>query len=279
MTSKIINKKDFSGWLVVSDVDGTLNSKLRRLPKNNYDAIKRFVEELKGNFTLASGRSVTSIERHYRALPLNDIPVVILNGSGIYDFKSSKMIWFSGIGENGKKLVGDVLKKFPKIEIEICSPDHIYLINPLIFSPAVVNADNLPHSTIKSPDEISELEWGKVIFYARTSVLAQVRKYIATLSGIKENFMSTSIVSYEMVAEGVHKGTAVLKLADLLGIDHNKTAAIGDYFNDYDMLKSVYLPAVCKQAPAKMHEIAKYHAVHCNKGAVADFLNHIEKTY
>ncbi|HRT81859.1 MAG TPA: HAD hydrolase family protein, partial [Oscillospiraceae bacterium] len=134
MTGDNVGNKDFSDWLVVSDVDGTLNSKFRRLPKNNFNAIKRFVQELNGNFTLASGRSVSSIEKHYRALPLNDIPVVVLNGSGIFDFKSEKMIWFSGIGETGKRLVSDVLKRFPKLEIEICSPDHIYLINPLIFS-------------------------------------------------------------------------------------------------------------------------------------------------
>lgn len=38
-------KTDFSDWLVVSDIDGTLNNKLRRLPKKNYDAINEFVVE------------------------------------------------------------------------------------------------------------------------------------------------------------------------------------------------------------------------------------------
>jgi len=45
------------------------------------------------------------------------------------------------------------------------------------------------------------------------------------------------------------------------------------------MLKTVGLPACCGQAPKEMHEIAKFEACHCNKGAVGDLLNYIMYTY
>ena len=38
-------KTDFSDWLVASDIDGTLNNKLRRLPKRYYDRICELVLE------------------------------------------------------------------------------------------------------------------------------------------------------------------------------------------------------------------------------------------
>ena len=41
-------KTDFSDWLIVSDVDGTLNTKLRMLPERNLKAITHFVEDLGG---------------------------------------------------------------------------------------------------------------------------------------------------------------------------------------------------------------------------------------
>ena len=41
-------KTDFSEWLVASDIDGTLNNKFRKLPQRNYDAIKEFVVNKKG---------------------------------------------------------------------------------------------------------------------------------------------------------------------------------------------------------------------------------------
>ena len=81
--------KSFSDWLVISDIDGTLNNKIRKLPSRNYDAIKHFVDDLGGNFTLASGRSVITMRKHYERLGLTT-PAVILNGAGIYDFKNEK---------------------------------------------------------------------------------------------------------------------------------------------------------------------------------------------
>lgn len=81
-------KKTFENWLVVSDIDGTLNNKLRRLPKRNYESIKKFTEA-GGNFTLASGRLTSSLKRNYDRVTPNQ-PAIVLNGAGIYDFNKEK---------------------------------------------------------------------------------------------------------------------------------------------------------------------------------------------
>ena len=57
------DKKPLSDWLIVSDIDGTLNNKFRQFPERNRLAIERFVAE-GGHFTLASGRNPQSMERH-----------------------------------------------------------------------------------------------------------------------------------------------------------------------------------------------------------------------
>ena len=271
--------KDFSDWLVVSDIDGTLNTKWRTLPKNNLASIKHFVTQLGGHFTLASGRNVDSLRKHYHRLPINNTPAIVLNGAGIYDFKKEEMIRFNAINENGKDLVKDVLNKHPSLEVEICTPDNILLINPLIFGPALVRADNLPHKKCKSIEEAMQFDWGKVVFFGVPPLIKKIKQYLNENNSGDLHYMSSSIVTYEILAKDTHKGTAVLELAKMLDISLEHTAAIGDYFNDYDMLKSVYLPAACGQAPKKIHDIAKFHACHCNKGAVAEFLTYIENNY
>lgn len=105
------------------------------------------------------------------------------------------------------------------------------------------------------------------------------KKYLLSIENPQVNFMSSSISSFEMLDEGVHKGVGVKKIAELYGIQHKHTAAIGDYFNDYEMLKSVYLSACCGQAPKAIHDIVKFEACHCNNGAVADLLNYIMYNY
>lgn len=267
--------KNLSDWLVVSDIDGTLNNKLRQLPKINREAINRFVLECNGNFTLASGRNVQSMRKHYENLPIAGTPAVILNGAGVYDYNHEKMLHFDAINDHAMDLVFELYKRFPLLEIEILTDKMIYTLNSRIFARVMVRADKLHYINCKHPEEIPRENWGKVIFLGMPDLIKRLRKYVDTLTDTRANFMSSSISSFEMLNEGVHKGTGVMKIAELYGIKRSHIAAIGDYFNDYDMLKTVGLPACCGQAPKAMHEIAKFQACHCNKGAVADLLEYI----
>jgi Cof subfamily protein (haloacid dehalogenase superfamily) len=272
------DNKSFSDWLVVSDIDGTLNNKIRKLPSRNYNAIKHFMNDLGGNFTLASGRSVITMRKHYERLDLN-APAVILNGAGIYDFRNEKMLDYTEVGEIGIKIVGLVLRRFPMIEVMIVANDRNYLINSHIFAPIMSGADELKTFTYSGLDEVPKEEWGKVIFLGMPVFISQLKKYLLRFDGKGVSFMSSSVSSFEMLNDKVNKGIGALKVADYLGVDRSKTAAIGDYFNDYELLKHVALPACCGQAPRKMKEISKLVCCHCNKGAVADLLEYIEQNY
>lgn len=78
-----------------------------------------------------------------------------------------------------------------------------------------------------------------------------------------------------MLQKGTHKGMGVMWLADKLGVEKSHVAAIGDYYNDWDMLKTVGLPACAGQAPKPIHKICKFEACHCNHGCVGDLLEYI----
>lgn len=270
-------KKNLSSWLVASDIDGTLNNKFRFMPKSNYRAIDRFINELGGNFTLASGRGIESMRPHYVKLPKGKkAPAVIINGAGIYDYENEKLLFFNPVNKQGEEVTRLVIEKFPMCEVQIITLNHIYTINPKIIAPLMRCSDPLENTDCRCLDEVPHGEWGKVIFMAMPKTMKKIIDYIGTLKTDKLSFMSSSVISHEMLGENTNKGTAVLKVAQMLGIDKSHTAAIGDYFNDYEMLRSVGLPACCGQAPDGLKKIAVYQACHCNKGAVADLLKHIE---
>ncbi len=269
----------FSDWLVVSDVDGTLNNKLRRMPARNRKAIELFAGGYGGHFTLASARNVQSLRKHYFALPVRKTPAIVLNGSGIYDFGREEMLDFRTISQKGVEFISAVMQKFPLIELLAFTKDTIYQVRGKLFSAPYIAADNLAHHRCKSVEEIPDKEWGKVMFMGPPLSIAKVKKFIAGHDETQSTFLTTSAVSIDMMPAGVHKGTAVHRLAQMLNVEKEKVGAIGDYYNDLDMLKSVFLPAACGQAPEKVKKSAKYHACHCNKGAVGDFLEYIMRTY
>jgi hypothetical protein len=189
------------------------------------------------------------------------------------------MLRYVSIGQAGQNIVRQVLKHFPMIEIMIVANDKNYLLNSHIFAPVMSGADELSTSAYKDFDEVPKEEWGKVIFLGMPAFITVLRKYLSRFDGKGVSFVSSSVSSFEMLAADTNKGEAALKVAEIIGVDSSKTAAIGDYFNDYELLRHVALPACCGQAPKGMKEIAKLVTCHCNQGAVADLLEYIEQNY
>ena len=257
-------EKTFENWLVVSDIDGTLNNKFRKLPKNNYEAIKKFTE-LGGNFTLASGRTVSSLKRNYDRITPNQN-------------NQNKTIWRSTIGPEGRQFVREISELFNthghSLDVGIFFDDYVYIIKKGILSRGQMYFDKT-HYQITTIDEVPEEGWMKVIFWSNPLTINELQKYIDKNPNPKANFMASSLWSLEMLQENTHKGVGIMRLADMLGIDKSHVAAIGDYYNDWDMLKTVGLPACAGQAPKPIHKICSYEACHCNKGCVADLLNYI----
>ncbi len=268
-------KTDFSDWLIASDIDGTINDKSRHLVKRNYDAVQRFVKEHKGNFTLASGRSPNSMRKHYKRLNIPDGMAVVINGAGIYDFSKEKMVWSSPLNDFCIELVKKSIKKFPFLAFQVITDKFVYIFRPTPSARILAVNAKLPIKYYYNFDEIPKDNWYKVIYTALPFQIKMVEKFLKSNSNSTENLMASSPFSYEIVNEGTNKGNAVLKLAEILGVEKEKTAAIGDYYNDWEMLKAVGYPACCGQAPDDMKAISKFVTCHCNYGAVADLIEHI----
>ncbi len=270
-------EKTFENWLVVSDIDGTLNNKIRKLPKRNYNAIKKFTD-LGGNFTLASGRLQSSLERNYNRITPNQ-PAIVLNGAGIYDYNERKMLWRNTIGEKGREFVRYISKEFDdvfkSVDIGVYFDDYVYIVKSGLFSKCTMYFDKAKHEYVKSIDDIPQDGWMKVIFWSNPVTINKLHELISNMENPDANFMSSSIFSLEMLQKDTHKGVGIMRLADMLGIEKSHVAAIGDYYNDWDMLKTVGLPACAGQAPKSIHKICKYEACHCNDGCVADLLEYI----
>ncbi len=270
-------KLPLSAWLIASDIDGTLNNKKRKLPQRNFDAIQKFVYEYGGHFILSSGRSIESMRKHFNKLKLNSGYAVFINGAGVYDYSKNEIVWMSPVNEKITTLIKTMAKKFPLATVQVITPYEAKVVKPTGSALILALTSKLPIKCFSNIEKVETGNWCKAIFTGLPPVISAVEKYAKAHSENATNLMRTSPFSFELVNEGTNKGVAVLKVAELLGIDRENTAAIGDYFNDYEMLKAVGLPACCGQAPQGMKDIAKLVTCHCNKGAVADLIEYIIK--
>lgn len=269
----------YSKWLLVSDIDGTLNDKMMNLPPVNREAIKRFVSN-GGNFTLCSGRNLQSLSIHYNKLGIKT-PAIFLNGAGIYDFSSEKVLSYTPISAEGEKVILDTLAENKFLQLTVFTADKIYLAKrTCLYGYFVAKNDKLDYELCKTVNDLPRGVWGKVTFFGAGASLKKLNNRFSDgkYGELFECFF-TSPVTLEIVQKGVNKGSAVEKLASILNIDVAHTAAIGDYYNDVEMLKRVAHPACCGQAPDDIKGICEYVTCHCNNGAVADFIKYLQTNY
>ncbi len=272
-------KCTYSDWLLVSDIDGTLNDKKFNLPENNKEAIGRYVNN-GGHFTLCSGRNLESLSIHYKKLDIKT-PAIFMNGAGIYDFKTKKLLDFSPIPTEGENIILDIFQKFKLTQLTVFGIDKLYLVKrTCVYGYVISKFDKLSYEFCKNTDSVPRGVWGKISFFGPKSTVKKIEAIIKneTNRELFECFF-TSPFTLEVVRKGVNKGSAVNKLTEILGIDNEKVGAIGDHYNDVAMLKAVAHPVCCGQAPDDIKSLCEHVACHCNDGAVCDFINYIEENY
>ena len=269
----------YNEWLLISDIDGTLNDKQFKLPQNNKEAINRFVSN-GGNFTLCSGRNLQSLKVHYDNLGIKT-PAIFSNGAGIYDFRTEEMVFLDTLTTECENMILDIFKNNKGFQLTIFGVNTIYLTKRTCFYGYIISKmDKLDYKLCKSFDDLPTGEWTKASFFGMPKKIKKLQMLFKS-DKYKQYFdcFLTSRFTLEVVKSGVNKGSGVKKLIEYLGIEPDKVGAIGDYYNDVKMLQSVAHPVCCGQAPDDIKAICEHVTCHCNDGAVCDFINYIEKNY
>lgn len=263
----------FDGILICTDLDDTLLTSDKRVSKENSDAIEYFKSE-GGFFTFATGR-VPEGARLILDFIKPNAPVISFNGAAIYDFEKNCYLWKNALSAEAIKVAELVDRTLPRCGIEVCCADTNYF--------SKVNRHTERHKEIeKFPDNYVDYhnvadEWIKVIFMEDEDRLHEIRDVIASSEWAdKFEFVKTSPWYYEMLVKGSTKGSAVPKLARLLGLDPAKTIGMGDNENDMSLMTDTGIGIAVANAIEPIRAAADYVTVDNNSHALAKVVADLE---
>ena len=261
--------------LVVSDLDNTLLTAENGIPDYNLEMIKKF-QELGGNFTVATGRSIESVARYLSDFKLS-APAITYNGGIIYDFNSRMFLLKETLPESAKQALEIIRQNFPDVGTEImCDNNRIYMVRENAYTFKHVEDEKL--SYVCSDVSAVKTGWIKVLFADRNSRLLELQEFCKTLPFDDLEFVMSNTIYFEMLPKGTTKGTALLKLCDILNIDINNTVAVGDYYNDLELLKTAGLSVCVDNAPQEIKNICHAVVPKCTDGGVGHLLAQIIKS-
>lgn len=257
----------YKGYVIVSDLDGTLIDSKHNISKENIDAISSYVKK-GGLFAVATGRTEINVKPYIKDLEIN-FPCILYNGAIIYDNEKKQFI--KGTYLDNKYLLEplkEILGQYKNLCMQIFSEGKMFITSGMDTLDPVVIKEGQPYE-FASIDDIAEQKWIKIIFNDTNAALKSIQQFLnnSIPPGIISTVFSTSTY-LELLAYGVSKGSALSDLTEILGIERQKVIAIGDYCNDIEMIKAAGVGAATANAHPLLKEAADITAVSNDEHAI-----------
>ena len=275
--------KLFENCLLASDVDGTLVD-TGKIAERNLEAIKYFCDE-GGTFEIATGRCSGAVSQVFSLVDNSLVgPCVFINGGMIYDVNAEKALYATVLPQETKEYVKTVSEKHPDIGIEVHSDSRIFVLKATAETELHEDYESLDREYVTF-DDIKDEEWNKILYACDNQ--AACDSLSKTLRGLGEGkcyFVQTGVVIsgvmhiyFEQMPLGTNKASGLKKLCEILGIKEGGFFAIGDYYNDVEMLRAADISATMANSPEDIKSFVNFVGGTCLDGGVADFIDYLSK--
>ncbi len=254
--------KKFEGFLLVSDIDGTLTDKHGCISRENAEAIRYFQSE-GGICTVATGRYPDYIE-HYAESFVPNADIIGINGTVLYSPVEKKIVCMRALHEEVSTIIRQILQLCPQIQLTIlCS----------------VNTEcKIPKDRIFTLDAALAMfprPWLKVIFVQNRTDSHMVRDTLVRHFGDRYRFSLSWDEGLEMHSMQSGKGALLSELVRRLEVSGHpirRTICVGDYENDISMLQAADIGYAVSNAVDTVKAAADHVTVSNNESAIANII-------
>lgn len=260
--------------VILTDLDGTLFSSSGQVSADDRAAIQEFIDG-GGLFAVATGREPHNARLHLPGVPLNG-PSIVLNGAAMYDFVRERYL---NTILMDKEAAADVLRFCQRSGLPL--DQQVYTTEGILYASPLEIADpgflRIHQPTDYVPlDRLLEKEWIKFVLLEREAeALAPMRAYLKQkgydrrLSLVEGTTDVVKIGKYqELLPMGINKGTAMAALRQLPVYEGRTLFAVGDYWNDMELLRAADVPCAPENAIDEIKAVCRHVLPSHNDSAV-----------
>lgn len=270
----------FTGCLLACDIDGTtlING---YLPPRNIEAMEYFKSE-GGRICIATGRTIPALP-HITKLYNGYGPSVVNNGSIIYDTIDDKILYSESIAERETEVIKQVIKVAPNVGIEVHVGRDVYTLRKTPETDDHQTYEKMVSKDIKL-EEVAGIGPNKILYLFNSEEEQTLVKSTVINEENASSFSDTLVTLYdkkrrylEQMPKGVSKAKTILKMMKMFDMDPKNLFAIGDGFNDIEMLNTAAVSACPEGSPKEVKAAADITVCKASDGAVADFIEILKR--
>lgn len=262
--------------VLYTDMDGTALTDWDRgpvVPERSLRLIRRFTEE-GGAFSVASGRQGPDIVPFFPGVDFG-APLVCGNGAVAYDSRSRRFLRSIPLPQAYKEQC--VAYSMARRDVWIVAADEHAIFQ-------ILSGDREKDGELtdwnRAPLTVEEFlarPFIKVVYItADADGMEPLKADVAKLPAAPLVVGAQSGPRYyEMVEQSVNKGAGVRWAMEAAGLTGRTLVCLGDYFNDWAMLRAADIAACPSNAADGVKEICSIHTCSNNEGAVGDLIERL----
>ncbi len=258
--------------LIALDMDGTLCDDNKVIPQENITAIIE-MQKMGKTVAVATGRPESGILPYIKALELEKYGGYVLsyNGGRIFDVKNNKVL---------HNVLFD--KKFTEMIMDDVKGSTITVTSPLDTKVVAGNALN-PYSKIEAnvvglpfffhEDFLSlDIPMNKLLLIDCPESISHWYHILKEKYEPQVNVFLSEAIFMEITPSGINKGSGLKALAQITGIPTKRMIAMGDSFNDIEMLQTAGLGVAMANSKPGVGEYADEITLSNNECGVAEII-------
>lgn len=267
---------DISKILIVSDMDGTFLPSSKIVSKRNAEAVQQF-QNAGGSFTIATGRAIQAAQQYFDSVKVN-FPMILCNGGLIYDTTDGSSLYDVFVPKNTREITKRILEDNRNLGCEVLTLNTVYV--PQMNETERMHNEICRLTPVEADIDSIPDNWYKVLFADSNDNINKLTEYVSTKNFVEVDFVRSSEHYYEILPQNISKGSALEKMRALCGIEDYTIIAVGDYYNDIEMLRYADIavcPSNAEEAVKDICDIVLEHS--CDEDAICELIKYIfEKT-
>ncbi|NIJ44715.1 hypothetical protein FHR24_001154 [Wenyingzhuangia heitensis] len=239
--------------LIVSDMDGTLLNSEHNVSNLFFEQF----EILKANnvkFVAASGRQYYSILQKLDSIKEH---ITIVAENGAYVVENGKELFANGLKLKDVTSFIKLAEQIPGVYIVLAGKKSAYFLDGNVALENIVKEYYSEYKLLSNFDVLPEDDILKIALHHPDGSEENVYPYLKHLSGDWQIKVSGEFW-VDIALNTNHKGNALERIQQELGISDDETMAFGDYQNDVEMLKKAKYSFAMENAHPDVKEIANY---------------------
>jgi len=232
--------------LVVADLDGTARSRRLGITPGVRAAVAAARARGVG-VRVATGRMWASAAPWVEALGA-DSPVILYNGGQVFDFQAGRVLHDRRLGAESTRQALALIRRDPDLQPHLFLDDQAYVERCHPLTDLYAQDDGITCKVVTAFESLLTGDPHKIL------VVGPPPRVTALGAAVREARLPVHAVQseptyLEFLPPGISKGSALRAMLEGLGIDAGDVIAVGDNWNDLEMIEAAGLGVAMADAP------------------------------